>query len=183
MILNNLKYLILCVFVLITVSGCQSIKQKIDVSEVYTKEYIISSEPGKYSRYDVGSVSENSNLSAKLKIINYTEEVKWPSSSYVGFYGEGGAKNSFQSIIIKNHPSDDFLVAGYRLLENGEVVKWNPLKQFSLSSEVNIKLSIAHGIVTIEIEGEFPIVIQTKLKRVTPYVSAASCKSTIKIST
>jgi hypothetical protein len=147
------------------------------------KEYNVTAEPGKYDGANLNESSSSSSFTAEFKVARFTDEQDWPSAAYVGFYEGTDQNNSFQFILMKNKVTDEMMVAGYRIIEEGKQVEIRSLKQHKPANLIKVKLSILDGMVTVSIDGEEPVKIQTKLGVVTPYLQVASGTAFFNIST
>ncbi len=150
---------------------------------IYGKDYEVSSMQGMYDGENIGERSEKSAFNIEFEITKYTEAIDWPSAAYTGFYEGEFGDNSFQFFVIRNSPAEKYVVAGYRVIADGKEIEQVTLKQLGLTERISLKLSIENGTVSIEIEGIEPIQVQTKLKKVMPYISTSSSDAVFSVST
>jgi hypothetical protein len=138
------------------------------------KHATLSAPPGHYDAVDLGSASDNLIIGAKVSLTGFDRSEDWPPAAYVGFYDEEDRNNKFQFLIIRNNSTDNYIVAGYRLIEEGKQVKVASISNFTLNEIVETTLNFKKGKVKITVFGHDPVVIGTKLKKVIPYISVSS---------
>ncbi len=155
----------------------------LNVFPIYGKDYEVSSMKGMYDGENIGKRSEESTINIEFGITKYTEAIDWPSAAYTGFYEGEFGNNSFQFFAIRNSPAEKYVVAGYRVIADGKEIEKVSLKQLGLTERIALKLSIKNGTVLIEIEGSEPVEVQTKLKKVMPYISTSSSDAVFSVST
>jgi hypothetical protein len=138
------------------------------------KHATLSAPPGHYDAIDLDSVSDNLEIEAKMSLTSFDRSEDWPPAAYVGFYDEDDRNNKFQFLIIRNNSTDNYIVAGYRLIEEGKEVKVASISNFSLNEIVEPTLNFKNGKVKLSVSGHAPVVIVTKLNKVIPYISVSS---------
>ncbi|MBT3037748.1 MAG: hypothetical protein KUF75_10150 [Candidatus Thiodiazotropha sp. (ex Ctena orbiculata)] len=134
----------------------------------------LSAPPGHYDSVDLGAASEELEIDVKMYFTNFDRNADWPPGAYVGFYDEKNRNNKFQFLIMRNKKTDNYVVAGYRVIENGKEVKVASISNFALNEKVSHKLKYSIGKVKICLSGHLPVEITTKLKKVIPYISVSS---------
>jgi hypothetical protein len=60
--------------------------------------------------------------------------------------------SSVQFVLIQNNASDDYLVAGYRVIESGEDVNVVALDTIRVGDPVEVSMTFADGFTTIVLE-------------------------------
>lgn len=130
--------------------------------------------PGQFSARELGTPSVKGSFAATLEIAEFNPSEKWPTAAYVGFCEGKNRNESVQFLVIRNKPTDDYLVAGYRIIEGGREVKVESLRNVPLTARVSVRMSIENGLVTIKYLSEPPVSLQTSLTEGTPYASVSS---------
>ncbi|MEW8061070.1 MAG: hypothetical protein AB2791_17815 [Candidatus Thiodiazotropha endolucinida] len=147
----------------------------IAASNCYGEKYAtLSAPPGHFDSVDLGAASEELVIEAKMSFTSFNRSADWPPGAYVGFYDEKDRNNKFQFLIMKNKKTDNYVVAGYRVIESGKEVKVASISYFALNEKVSHKLKYFNGKVKICISGHNPVEITTKLRKVIPYISVSS---------
>jgi hypothetical protein len=137
----------------------------------------LQAEAGYFETTDLDRASTSKKITGSLRLTDYDHGTNWVPAAYIGFAskdGEQGRDNSFQFLLVKNGPSDDYLVAGYRIIEAGEQVHMESLTSIPDGQKVEVSLSILEGIIVLEVMGQEPMVINTSLKEVVAYISVSS---------
>lgn len=142
-------------------------------------EFVLDASSGTYNSQDIGEPSDTHSLKAVLAFSEFKHDGKWPPAVYIGFHEGDDKNNSFQFLIMRNKIEDDYIVAGYRIIENGEEVQVKSVKQFGLHDEPSVDISFNEGEASISVDGDTAIKIKTKLKLVKPYISVSSCTGKI----
>ena len=165
-----MKYL----FIIITffaLSGCFDNSKTIN----------ISANPGEYKTKTIGELSKKQKVSATIKIVVFNNNDSWPPAAYVGFYQGKNRDNSIQFLIIRNKKDDRYLVAGYRIITNGKEEKVASIKNIDIGAKVKIDMSIINGVVTLSLDDNKSLEIQTRLKDVKPYIAVSSSNASFVI--
>jgi hypothetical protein len=135
----------------------------------------LSADAGNFNVRTLGPVASTAVLSVSVRLTAFNgSEAAWPPAAYAGFYLGQDRSNSVQFLIIRNHPSDDYLVAGYRVVEGGREAKVESLSSLPLNASVNAKLKIENGVFTLKVADANAVNIRTSLAEVAPYVSVSS---------
>jgi hypothetical protein len=134
----------------------------------------LSANSGEFHVKTFGPASTQNSQAVFLRLIEFRNSPKWPSAAYVGFYEGENRDNSVQFLVIRNNITDDYMVSGYRIIENGREVKIESIANIQLNSKTKVNLTFNNGLVTIKLTEKNPISFQTSLKKVTPYVSVSS---------
>lgn len=134
----------------------------------------LSAVPGTFEFQVLGTPAKQASVSASLHLTRFNASDSWPPAAYLGFFQGQDWNNSVQFLIILNKKDDSFLVAGYRIVENGAEVKSEALANMPLDSKTNVTLSVDNGLVTVSIPPRVHVSFQTNLGEVTPYVSVSS---------
>jgi hypothetical protein len=130
--------------------------------------------PGQFEARQLGKPSTKEAFGAALEITKFNQAEKWPTAAYVGFFQGKNRDESVQFLVIRNKPTDNYLVAGYRIIEGGREVKVESLGNVPLTANVSLRMSIDNGLVTLNFLSDPPISFQTSLKEVAPYASVSS---------
>jgi len=93
-----------------------------------------------------------------------------------GFYQGQDRGNSVQFLIIRNRPTDQFLVAGYRVVEGGREAKVESLSNLPLNATASAKLKIENGVFTLQVDDAKIVSFRTSLAEAAPYVSSGSAE-------
>ncbi|MBT3028099.1 MAG: hypothetical protein KME48_13190, partial [Candidatus Thiodiazotropha sp. (ex Ctena orbiculata)] len=160
---SNMKKIVFTIVLFLVASICYGDK--------YAK---LSAPPGHYDSVDLGAASEELEIDAKIIFTNFDRSAEWPPGAYVGFYDENDRNNKFQFLIMRNKKTDNYVVAGYRVIESGKEIKVASISYFALNEKVSTTLKYSNGKVRICISGHDPVEITTKLQKVVPYISASS---------
>jgi len=167
MVLRSLIALI----VVVSVSGCSQ------------PDITLEAPPGEFRTHDIGAKSAQSSFSVTIVLTALDRHSDWPPAAYVGFYEGEDRNSSVQFVLIQNNSSDDYLVAGYRIIEGGEEAKVVALDTINVGEPVEVSMTFADGLTTIVLEGGHTRQERTKLKLVTPYVSVSSGSATFELAT
>ena len=130
--------------------------------------------PDQFNARQLGKPSTHGAFAAALEITKFNNPGKWPTAAYVGFFQGKNRDDSVQFLVIRNQPTDNYLVAGYRIVEGGREVKAESLGKVHLTANVSLRMSIENGLVTLNFLTDPPISFQTSLKEVAPYASVSS---------
>ena len=139
-------------------------------------QYLLDAPAGEYRRADMGEPGEINKFAVRIKMEDFALGTKWPPGAYVGFYEGTDLKNSVQFLLLK-HPEKDLMLAGYRVLKDGNEVRYKSIREVSLDEEVLVKVGITDNKIFIVMEGASPITIKTDLQKVTTYISVSSGKA------
>jgi hypothetical protein len=134
----------------------------------------LSANPGEFNAKTIGTSSSRGEISALLQITKFNSAKAWPATAYIGFHEGKNRDNSVQFLIIRNHETDTYLVAGFRVIENGREVKVASLANLSLDAKPQVSISIESGLVTLKLSSVDPVTFRTHLNRVSPYISVSS---------
>lgn len=134
----------------------------------------LSAPPGQYQASDLGAPSEAATIALKFSLTAFDVDARWPPAAYVGFYQGKNRSESIQFMIVRNKQADSYMVAGYRLIENGQETKIVSLENIELNKSVDIFMSLSKGTVTLRLNHGRPIEIHTNLTVATPYASVSS---------
>ncbi|MGI9296015.1 MAG: hypothetical protein ACR2PS_18685 [Pseudomonadales bacterium] len=129
---------------------------------------------GEYNLVELDESAEEVSFSVKLKLTGYNSNADWPPAAYAGVYQGRNTNDSVQFFITKDRPTDNYVVAGYRVIEFGQQIKRVHLSSLELDRRANVHISFAHGLVTVALEGVEPVKIETDLDFVKPYISVSS---------
>jgi hypothetical protein len=136
--------------------------------------FTLSAKPGEFNPKPLGTPSVRGVLSASLKLTKFAPSKGWPPAAYVGFFQGKNRDNSVQFLIIRNQETDPYVVAGYRVIENGKEVKVASLANLPLDGNAQATISIDNGLVTLNLAPQAPVTFRTSLTEVSPYVSVSS---------
>lgn len=139
-------------------------------------QYLLDAPAGEYRRSDFGEPGEHIKYGLRIKMEGYALGTKWPPGAYTGFYDGVDMNNSVQFLILK-HPDKDLMVAAYRVLKDGEEVRYQKLESVPADEEVFVKIGKAGNKIYIFMDDARPITIKTDLQKVTPYISVSSGKA------
>jgi len=134
----------------------------------------LSAPPGQYQASDLGTPSETATIALKMSITAFDKDAQWPPAAYVGFYQGTNRNKSVQFMIVRNKQTDNYMVAGYRVIEEGQQTKIVSLENIELKKPVDISMSFSKGTVTLSFNHGQPIEVHTNLTVVTPYASVSS---------
>jgi hypothetical protein len=141
---------------------------------VSAEEISLSAHPGEFNVKTLGPASSRSSLSVSLHLVEFKNTQEWPTAAYAGFFQGQNRDNSVQFVLIRNKVTDAYIVAGYRVIENGREAKVKSITTLPLESTVNVFLGFKDGVTTIKLDGKHTAFVRTSLKKVSPYVSVSS---------
>jgi len=141
----------------------------------------LSAPAGEFRVKTIGPSSAVAHVSVALTLVELDGTNAWPPAAYVGFYQGPDRKESIQFLIIRNKEADNYLVAGYRLIEHGKETEAHSLHSFPLDAVVLVRLGFDGGIVYLWLDGTDPIRLTTPFKKVAPYVSVSSGTARFKV--
>lgn len=150
-------------------------------SAAATEVISLSAHPGEFNVKTLGPVSATTKVSASARIAKFNGTAAWPPAAYVGFYQGPDRNHSVQFLIIRNHETDSYVVAGYRVIESGREARVESLETLPLNSEARVHMSFSNGVVTLRLNNGTAHTIKTKLRRVAPYVAVSSSTGEFKI--
>lgn len=142
----------------------------------FAEQIHLEAKPGEFNAKTIGSASTRSKISVSLRIAKFASagSSSWPTAAYIGFHQGANRDNSVQILVIRNRETDNYVVAGYRIIEGGKEIKAVSVANFDLDAVVRIQASFDKGDVTLKLE-EMPIVtFHTQLTSVAPYISVSS---------
>ena len=131
-------------------------------------------EPGHFNASTLRPATTSVSLSGSLRILAFAGTDGWPTAAYIGVHEGPNRDESVQVLAIRNRPSDEYLVVGYRLVIGGKEVKVQSFKNVSLRARVQVNISFRNGVATIHVDGAAPTEVPTPFHEVAPYVSVSS---------
>lgn len=134
----------------------------------------LQAEAGEYTLVELDESAEEISFSVNLGLTGYDSDAQWPAAAYVGVYQGRNTNDSVQFFVAKDRPSDSHLIAGYRVIEFGHQVRRVNLSKLQLDQKAQVNISFVHGIVTVSMQGVDPVIIETELDVVKPYISVSS---------
>jgi len=134
----------------------------------------LSAPPGQYQTTDLGARSEATQISVKISLTTFNNDTRWPPAAYVGFYEGPNRDKSIQLMLVHNNPADNYIVVGYRIIEEGKQTQIVSLENVPLDKPVDVSMSFSKGTVTLRVNQAQPIDVPTHLSVVTPYASVSS---------
>jgi len=134
----------------------------------------LSAPPGQYQAVDLGVPSETASIALKVSLTAFERDAQWPPAAYVGFYQGANRNKSVQFMITRNKQTDNYMVVGYRVIEEGQEAKIVSLENIALNKAVDISMSFSKGTVILSFNHGQPIEVHTNLTVVTPYASVSS---------
>lgn len=143
-------------------------------SSAYAERISLSAHPGEFNVKTLGPASSQSSLSVTLRLVEFKNSKEWPTAAYAGFYQGLDRDNSVQFVLIRNKATDTYIVAGYRVIENGQEVKVESITTLPIESTAKVSLGFKDGLTTIKLNGKEATSIRTSLTKVSPYVSVSS---------
>ena len=141
---------------------------------VLVENILLSAGPGKFKARTLAQALPKSSISASFKLTEFNRSDTWPPAAYVGLYKGTIRDNSIQFLIIKNRKCDQYVVAGYRVINKGKEVTVKTIENFPLDTTVNLNLKFDNGEVYLKLNENKPINIKTDLNTASPYVSVSS---------
>lgn len=129
---------------------------------------------GEYSLIELDDQAAAVNFSVDLKLTHDYSSEDWPAAAYAGVYAGSNANAGVQFFITRARVNAGQLVAGYRIMQRGEQVKRVYVASLTAGQEARVDISFVNGQVTISLQGVEPVIIETDLKSVSPYVSVSS---------
>ena len=159
----TIRFLILSVLSFFILAGCTP------------KPITLSAPDGKFLPVDLGPAASMISMDVQVFLTSFSSGNPWRSAAYVGLYQAPDRDNSFQIVIVRNAPSDNFLLVGYRIIEMGrETTRVATLESVPTNKPVDISLFFSKGKVTLSVNGGQPVQVDTKLSEVIPYASVSS---------
>lgn len=134
----------------------------------------LSANPGEFNPKSLGPASSHGSLSATFKLIKFNRSKAWPTAAYIGFYQGPNRDNSVQFLIIRNQETDNYVVAGYRVIEDGRQTKVESLTNLPLDTAAKVNLSFEKSVVTITLNNQHSRTFRVPMTEVTPYASVSS---------
>lgn len=134
----------------------------------------LSASPGYYNAKTLGPSAQTGKLTASVRLVSFNGTQGWPPAAYVGFFQGPNRDQSVQFLVIRNRDTDDYLVAGYRVIEGGKEAKVQSLANLPLGATANVSMSFKAGEVTLRLNDGAPTRISTSMAEAAPYVSVSS---------
>jgi len=139
-----------------------------------SNEFFLEAHAGEYQAENIGSEARNIRINASFGLEKFYYGSKYTPAAYVGLHQGEDRTNSFQFIITNNGEKDKRLIAGYRVIENGEEVKYESLEYVEMNERVKIKIEFNDGLVEFYLNNGSCIKVKTNLEKVRPYISVSS---------
>lgn len=140
----------------------------------HAEKFVLSANPGEFNPKTLGPVSSRGSLSASFQLIKFNSSKAWPAAAYVGFYQGPNRDNSVQFLIIRNQETDNYVVAGYRVIEGGRQTKIESLANLPPDTAAQVSLSFEKSVVTLTLNNQYSRTFRVPMTEVTPYVSVSS---------
>lgn len=136
--------------------------------------FSLSAEPGQFRRRSLGLPAGKISVSVSMRMLKFNSSQGWPSAAHVGFHQGADLKQSVRFFVIGIKETDPYLVAAYRVFEDGKETKEERIANLPVQSVVRVTLSFDGGIVTLRMNNHPPITVSTGFTQVAPYVSVQS---------
>ena len=139
---------------------------------------IVLTAPGGYfDQFELQKPTAMQNISLSIELVEFNHGTQWPPSANFGFVEDNDPEiYNVQITLIKNKEDDDYLVAGYRIIEDGTEVKSEAILNLKTDEYLRIKARIKNGVIYASLNNK-SIKIHTPLHEPEPYVSAVSAKA------
>ncbi len=134
----------------------------------------LMADSGEYSLVELDDQATEVNFSVKFNLTDDYSNSDWRAAAYAGVFEGGNTDASVQFFIVKARVNNEKLVAGYRVIQQGQQVKRGYMKSLPAGQEVKVDISFVNSQVTISLQGVEPVIIETDLQSVSPYVSVSS---------
>lgn len=132
------------------------------------------SNPGKYNFQPLASHGKSIELTASIRMVEFSGTERWPAGAYIGFYQGVNHDNSIQVFVLRENATDNFLKLSYRLLERGHEIDSVLLGSVPLNSPVEVSLMFSGGQAEFSVNSGPPLKLRTSLMKVVPYISVSS---------
>lgn len=139
-----------------------------------TQKLTLRAKPGQFDATSTGPASTAASIRGEFRIVEFDTSAKWPPAAYMGLHQGTNRNDSVHVLAVRNRPSDDYLVVGFRHIADGKEVEVRSIQNVPLGSAVRVHMEISEGIATIRVNGTPAIKVVTALKAVAPYVSVSS---------
>jgi len=143
--------------------------------------YLYGNEPvllkayaGEYQDMHLGLDGNVANVNASFRFKEFYYGSKYTPAAYVAIHEGEDKNNSFQFLVTNNGEKDKRLIAGYRIIENGEEVKIESLQYVEKSDDIKVKIEFNNGVVKLCLNDGKIETVNTKLKNVKSYISVSS---------
>ena len=146
----------------------------IATNAAFARTISLSAPPGEFNVNTIGEISSSGTLSGSLRIVSFNGTASWPTGAYVGFYQGPNRNQSVQFLVMRNREKDPYLVAGYRVVEDGRETKVESLAKIPLQAPVRLILHFRDGLFSLTLNDAPAITVRTPFKQVAPYVSVSS---------
>ncbi|WP_156404569.1 hypothetical protein [Curvibacter sp. PAE-UM] len=134
----------------------------------------LSAEPGKFNAKTLAAPTGDVSFRGTARLLAFNSSPQWPAASYIGIHQGTDRNDSVQVLAIRNRPTDDYLVIGYRLVVGGKEVKVESLVNVPVDSSMRIDIRFKNGIASIKVNDRETVEVRTPFKQVAPYVSVSS---------
>ena len=138
----------------------------------------LSAKAGQFQSVVSQNAASRGEVDATIRMKSIKAGHRWAPGAFLGFQEGAGQYplNSIQFFLVRNKPTDQFLLAGYRTIKNGSIIEHVSLsKSTSLTSSITFHVHFNKGTFIVSVDGSAPTTITTGLNKVNSYFSANSC--------
>lgn len=153
----------------------------VSVQVAFAAPIVLSAEPGSFNGQPIKGHASSNQIKGSILIRSFKPEPSWPPAAYMGMYQGQDRNNSIQAVVIRNKPSDKFLVVGYRLVVEGKEAKIASITNVGLHEPIKVNMSFTGGVATLQINQSKPVVVHTPFSNVGTYVSVSSAEAVFEI--
>lgn len=134
----------------------------------------MSAKTGKFDARTLSAPAAAVSFTGTAKLLAFASSPQWPAASYIGIHEGADRNNSVQVLAIRNRPTDDYLVVGYRVVADGKELQVKSITSIPLNAAWNVRIRFVNGVAHLQVNEERAVEVRTPFKRVSPYVSVSS---------
>jgi hypothetical protein len=146
----------------------------IAAASAWSAPHTLAAKPGQFQARTLAAPSSKMTFSGTAKLLATASSPQWPAAVYIGIQEGPNRNNSVQVLAIRNRPTDDYLVVGYRLVVGGKEVKVHSIADVPLNSVLKVRIDFTEGLTMLHVNDARAIELATPFKQVAPYVSVSS---------
>jgi len=137
--------------------------------------------PGEFDASTLGPPSSATSVRGTLRIVEFDPSAKWPTAAHIGLHQGPNRNDSVQVLAIRNRPSDDYLVVGFRHIAGGKEVEVRTIQNVGVGTVVRVHIEFRNGVAKVRANDASTFEVSTALRAVAPYVSVSSGRAEFEV--
>lgn len=139
--------------------------------------FLLIAKPGNFKAHPIGKHASSNEIEGTISFRSLYSDPSWPPAAYMGMHEGQDRNNSVQTVVIRNKPTDDLLIVGYRVIINGKEAEVAAITSLNANDKAHIKMHFKDGRTTIQVNELSPIIVLTPFSNVATYVSTSSAEA------